>query len=143
MRTFRLFTLIICVALMSSCETLRTIANDKIDDRRVGDKDNPSGYNCTLPSSATFEESFEIVKDKIFDEEKMRSAKRETLHLKCIKSSQIRRIAELFPFEEEQLAYIKFAYKYCADPENCYAALKSLFDFDDEAKEELEKLTRG
>ena len=140
MKLFRLITLVLCLAFMSSCESLRTVLNEKIDDK--GTTNQTTGYNCNPPSTATFRESYEIVKDKTFDEEKMSSAKRETSRLKCITSKQIRKIAELFVFEEEQLTYIKYAYEYCADPQNCYAELKSLFDFDDEAKEELERLTR-
>lgn len=131
MRILQLFAFIFCIAFLSSCEILKDVANEQMDKR----------FACVPATGSNYNNSFQIISDKRFESDRIESANRETVRLKCMTTNQIRRVTELMNFESNRLDYAKFAYGYCSDPENYYINMQGLFKFDS-SKEELEVLTR-
>ena len=142
MKILNIFTLVLCIFSMSSCEILKDLLDDKGNDTRVVDEKPKVDYVCDPVSDETYDESFEIIKDKRSDFDRMKTVKRETPRMQCLTSSQIKRITELFGAAPDRWKYVEFAYQYCADPKKYYSTLKSLFnsEFD---RNKLEELTRG
>ncbi len=138
MRIFKCLILIICISTLPSCQILKDLINEKTD---IPTQSEPRDLVCTPANNTDFNNSHEMIKDKRFDDDRIKSARRETKYLKCLTSEQIRIFAQLITFEDDRLSYAKFAYDHCADPKNYYSTMKPLFRFED-SKIELEKLVR-
>lgn len=78
-------------------------------------------------SGADFSKALSAVKSQGFDETRLKVAK-QILQTNCMNVNQISQIASEFGFEENKLAFAKFAYDYCVDPRN-YFNLNSIFSF--------------
>ena len=138
MKKFHFFTLILCLSFFTSCQVLRDLANDQLKPDVVQPDVNVA---CVAASASTYNESYGIIKEKSFPDDRMVSAKRETTRLKCMTSEQIRKITKLFGFPDDRMTFAKYAYPHCSNPDSYYSTMKSLFDFPDD-KMELEELTR-
>jgi hypothetical protein len=76
--------------------------------------------NCNYPmSNSDFEEAQESIKNKSFDDSKLKIAK-QICKSSCMTSEQIRNIMKIFSFEESRLDFAKFAYDYVYNPEKYY-----------------------
>jgi hypothetical protein len=67
-----------------------------------------------------------------FDDTKLKTAN-QIAQSNCLTTNQISQIAKLFSFEDNTLAFAKFAYESCTDPQN-YFNLNSIFKFDSNAE---------
>ena len=98
--------------------------------------------NCGSPASdSEFDQASKSIKTKSFEDSKLSIAK-EVAKNKCLTSSQIKKIMELFSFEETRLEFSKYAYSYCFDPDNYYQVYDA-FSFElsiDELKEHIDNL---
>ncbi|MEZ4978851.1 MAG: DUF4476 domain-containing protein [Chitinophagales bacterium] len=90
--------------------------------------------SCSYPlTEITFTTAMNSVAEKSFDETKLSVAKQITSS-NCLTSFQIKRLAELFSFEDNKLHYAKFAYAYCYDPQN-YFIVNDVFSFQNSISE--------
>jgi hypothetical protein len=93
------------------------------------------GYGCTVPSQS-MNSIKAAINDEAFSDDKMMVAKQATKN-KCLTTSQVKEIANLFDFEDDRLEYAKFAYDYTYDIDNYYQ-INSIFNFSS-SKSELNK----
>lgn len=90
--------------------------------------------SCSYPmTEITFTTAMNSIADKSFDETKLSVAKQITSS-NCLTSYQIKRVAELFSFEDNKLNYAKFAYPFCFDPQN-YFVVNDVFSFQNSISE--------
>lgn len=90
--------------------------------------------SCTYPmTEITFTTAMNSIADKSFDETKLSVAKQITSS-NCLTSFQIKRVAELFSFEDNKLNFAKYAYAYCFDPQN-YFIVNDVFSFQNSISE--------
>ena len=76
--------------------------------------------NCGFPTSDTdFETITRSITSKNFEDSKL-SIAQEIAENKCLTSTQIKKVMELFTYEETRLDFAKFAYTHCFDPDNYY-----------------------
>ncbi len=98
--------------------------------------------NCGMPATdSDFDMASSSISSKSFEDSKL-SIAQEVAKNKCLTSSQIKKIMELFSFEETRLDFAKFAYSYCFDPDNYYQVYDA-FTFElsiDELKEHIDNL---
>lgn len=78
----------------------------------------------------------DMVEDESFADDKMRVAKQYAKQ-KCLTVSQVKEIAVLFTFSDDQLNFIKYAYTNCVNKSDYYQ-LMNVFTFSGD-KEALEK----
>ncbi len=89
--------------------------------------ENYSGsFGCAVPSQS-MNSIKAAINDEDFSDDKMIVAKQATKN-KCLTTSQVKEIANLFDFEDDKLEYAKFAYDYTYDIDNYYQ-INSIFDF--------------
>ena len=69
----------------------------------------------------------DVIEKQSFDENKLEIAKL-SVSLVPLYTSDLAKIASKFSFDSNRLAFLKYAYSTCADPER-YPALKSVFEF--------------
>jgi hypothetical protein len=81
---------------------------------------------CAMPQSK-IDKIKSVIEAESFSEDKMNVAKQATKN-KCLTTAQVIEIAELFSFEDEKLAFVKYAYAYTYDVDNYYE-INSIFDF--------------
>ncbi len=81
---------------------------------------------CAMPQ-AKIDKIKSVIEAESFSEDKMNVAKQATKN-KCLTTAQVIEIAELFSFEDEKLAFVKYAYAYTYDVDNYYE-INSIFDF--------------
>lgn len=87
----------------------------------------------TAMSTSAFYTFLSTVEAETFEDDKLAIAKQVT-QANCLLVSQIQQIIKLFTFENNKLAYAKFAYKYTYDRENYYM-INSVFTFPSSKKE--------
>ena len=78
-----------------------------------------------------FQSAVNTLKGQSFDETKLSTAK-QIAGKNCLSSGQITEICKLFGFEDNKLAFAKFAYDRCTDPQN-YFKVSSVFSFSSNA----------
>lgn len=81
---------------------------------------------CTMPQ-AKIDKIKSVIEAESFSENKMNVAK-QAIKNKCLTTAQVIELAELFSFENDKLAFVKFAYAYTYDVDNYYE-INSIFDF--------------
>ena len=80
---------------------------------------------CATPEQVAM--TLQVVGNQSFDDKKMEIAKLAvTLGHFC--TEDLARVARLFSFDENRLAFLKYAHAYCEDPQN-YPALRDVFAF--------------
>ncbi len=131
MKSLHYLLVFLLLCLFSSCEIIREVAQDQLQDN----------LSCIPPTSSTYNQSLRFVQEKRFEHDRETTAKRETKHLKCMTSNQIRGFVDLLDFEHARLEYAKFAYAFCSDPNRYYSTISPTLDFDS-SKQDLEELTR-
>ncbi|MFN8276214.1 MAG: DUF4476 domain-containing protein [Chitinophagales bacterium] len=81
-----------------------------------------------------FQSALASISKSGFDETRLSTAK-SVLNSNCVSCNQIIQICKIFSFEETKLAFAKFAYGRCVDPQN-YFTVNDVFSFDS-SKEDL------
>ena len=81
--------------------------------------------NCATPEQLSL--TLQVVGNQSFDDKKMEIAKLAvTLGHFC--TDDLARVAQLFSFDENRLAFLLYAHAYCEDPQN-YPSLRDVFAF--------------
>ncbi len=122
---------------MSQMSTTETTTTDTTASDR-SDHDPMPGYNgptgCDFPmSDGDFASAKESIKSKSLEEAKLNVAK-QIAENNCLKVAQVKRIVELFGFEDTRLAFAKFAYEHTYDRGN-YHEVNDAFSFKSSVKE--------
>ena len=91
-------------------------------------------------NASDFGAAKKTINESSFDETKLSTAK-SIVSSNCLSSDQITQVCNLFSFEDNKLAFAKFAYKYCTDPKN-YFKVNNVFSFSSN-KEELSEFTQN
>jgi len=117
-----------------------SIENVEITTARIGDTTVAVFVDsCKMPKSKV--ELIEIaIKAALFGDDKMNVAT-QALTGKCVTVVQVKSIIKLFNFEDEKLAFAKYAYDYTQDKNNYYQ-VNSSFDFSS-TKQELNEFVKG
>lgn len=117
-------------------------SNTQINTSEVVYVDGYTGtVGCPRPmTDAEFNKAVSMVRKEAFGEDKMIIAKQVTQN-KCLVTEQVKQIANAFEFEDNKLAYAKFAYDYTYDQDNYYL-MNEIFTFSD-SKEELNRYISG
>jgi Domain of unknown function (DUF4476) len=118
----------------SSCDILRQAINTPTNPSRP-----TTVYTCVPMTDAEFQRSYDNIKERRFEDDRLTIAKQRTQQGQCLTSFQIKQIAQLFKFEDSRLEYTKYSYNYCADKNN-YGIMNDMFKFDS-SKEELNRVT--
>ena len=80
---------------------------------------------CATPEQLSM--TLQVVGSQSFDDKKLEIAQLAvTLGHFC--TDDLARVAKLFSFDENRLAFLKYAHAYCEDPQN-YPALRDVFSF--------------
>ena len=80
---------------------------------------------CATPEQLSM--TLQVVGSQSFDDKKLEIAQLAvTLGHFC--TDDLARVAQLFSFDENRLAFLKYAHAYCEDPQN-YPALRDVFSF--------------
>ena len=80
---------------------------------------------CATPEQLSM--TIQVVGNQSFDEKKLEIAKLAvTLGHFC--TDDLARVAQLFSFDENRLAFLLYAHAYCEDPQN-YPSLRDVFAF--------------
>ena len=83
-----------------------------------------------------FNRALSVIQKEAFEDSKLKLAQQMTsANRLCV--SQIMQICNMFSFEKNKLEYAKFAYRYCADPNNYYQ-VNEVFSYSS-SKDELRK----
>lgn len=91
-------------------------------------------------SSADFSAALRTIKESSFDETKLTTAN-SIASSNCLSTDQVVEICKLFSFEDNKLAFAKYAYRYTTDPKN-YFKVNNVFSFSS-SKEELSEFVRN
>ena len=80
---------------------------------------------CATPEQLSM--TLQVVGSQSFDDKKLEIAQLAvTLGHFC--TDDLARVAQLFSFDENRLAFLKYAHAYCEDPQN-YPSLRDVFSF--------------
>lgn len=80
------------------------------------------------PRLCTFEEvekMYQTLKNESFDDDRLKLAKFMVSN-NLLASHQVKRLAESFAFDSGKVKFLKYAYDFCADPQNYYECLEVL-----------------
>lgn len=101
-----------------------------------GPRDSRYAYDRyrTPMTAKAFRQAIDAVRDASFDSDRLAMAKVVLRH-QYMSTEQIRSMAKLFRFDSSRLAFAKYAYSVCADPEHYYL-VANVFTFSS-SKEEL------
>ncbi|TDP59440.1 DUF4476 domain-containing protein [Flavobacterium dankookense] len=95
----------------------------------IVDHDEPvrgcNGRSCM--TSGNFNAALATIKQQSFEDTQLKTAK-QVITANCLNVDQIIQIANTFSFEDNKLAFAKFAYDYCIEPRN-YFKLNGIFSF--------------
>ena len=91
-------------------------------------------------AAADFSAAKKTINESSFDDKRLSTAKT-IASSNCLTCDQITQICNLFSFEDNKLAFAKFAYKYTTDPKN-YFKVNNVFSFSS-SKEELNEFIQG
>ena len=103
-----------------------------------GNQPPPQGKQPIVSCMPTndFNRALSVIQKESFEDSKLKTAQQMTsANRLCV--SQIMQICNLFSFEKNKLEYAKFAYRYCADPNNYYQ-VNEVFSYSS-SKDELRK----
>ncbi|MCS6935496.1 MAG: DUF4476 domain-containing protein [Chitinophagales bacterium] len=89
--------------------------------------------NAYPMSHADFTGALATIRAQNFDDTRLKTA-RQIAQSNCLSATQIADICKIFSFEENRLAFAKFAYPFCADPGN-YHRVNSVFNFSSSSDE--------
>lgn len=96
---------------------------------------------CRWPMSASdFAAAKRTISQSSFDDTKLTTAK-SIVSNNCLSTDQVVQLCNLFSFEDNKLAFAKFAYMYTTDPRN-YFKVNDVFSFSSN-KEELSEFVQG
>lgn len=96
----------------------------------------PTPTPVQVMASQQFEQLKQIIRDKPFDDDRLVIAK-QAISTNKLSSDQVRDLLNGFSFEASRLDIAKFAYGYCADPQN-YQVVYSGFKFNSSTNELIE-----
>lgn len=100
------------------------------------------GCNGAFPMSlANFNEAKNTISKSNFDDTKLTTAK-SIVSNNCLTSDQVVSICNLFSFEENKLAFAKYAYIFTTDPRN-YFKVNNVFSFSSNKEELSEFIQQG
>jgi hypothetical protein len=91
-------------------------------------------------NTGDFAAAKKTINESSFDDTKLTTAK-SIVSSNCLSTDQIVQVCNSFSFEDNKLAFAKFAYKYCTDPKN-YFKVNNVFSFSSN-KEELSEFTQN
>lgn len=91
-------------------------------------------------AAGDFSAAKKTINESSFDDTRLSTAK-SIASSNCLTCDQIAQICNLFNFEDNKLAFAKFAYKYTTDPKN-YFKVNNVFSFSS-SKEELNEFIQG
>ena len=91
-------------------------------------------------NSADFAAALRTIKESSFDETKLTTAN-SIVSNNCVSTDQVVEVCKLFSFEDNKLAFAKYAFKYTTDPKN-YFKVNNVFSFSS-SKEELSEFVRN
>ncbi len=91
-------------------------------------------------NAGDFASAKKTINESSFDDTKLTTAK-SIVSSNCLSTDQIVQVCNTFSFEDNKLAFAKFAYKYCTDPKN-YFKVNNVFSFSSN-KEELSEFTQN
>lgn len=94
----------------------------------------------TVMSPKAFRLALASIRNEHFDQDRLNLA-RQIVRRNHLSTAQIRSIAQLFNFDSSKLAFTKYAYVTCIDPENYYA-LGRIFSFSSSRKELYDYIAR-
>jgi hypothetical protein len=90
--------------------------------------------NCIYGmSDSDFRTAKSSISSSTFEDSQMSTFK-QVVSSKCVITSQVKEMLQLFTFEETKLAMAKYAYTYVADPSNYYS-INDIFTFDNSKTE--------
>lgn len=90
-----------------------------------GHSHEPQHIICATPEQMTI--TLQVLEKQSFDDKKLEIAQLAvTLGHFC--TDDLARMAQLFSFDENRLAFLQYAHAYCRDPQN-YPALRDVFKF--------------
>jgi len=91
----------------------------EMDQPEEDNTQNSSG-NCPYPmSTIDFRDAKSSIESKDFEDSKLSMAKQITKN-ECLETSQVKKIMQMFNFEDTRLKYAKYAYDYVHDPKKYY-----------------------
>lgn len=97
---------------------------------------------CTWPMNATdFAAAKKTITQSSFDDTKLTTAK-SIVSNNCVSTEQVVQLCNLFSFEDNKLAFAKYAYKYTTDPRN-YFKVNDVFSFSSNKEELSEYIQNG
>lgn len=88
----------------------------------------PAGTCALAMNNSSFEELTNSIKAKSFEDAKMKVAK-QGISANCVSAAQVRKLMDLFSFEENKLEITKYSYRYTVDKNN-YFKVNDGFSFD-------------
>ncbi len=91
-------------------------------------QNNPYGGCRMVMNSADFAAALNTIGSSSFDQTKLSTAK-QIVSSNCMSSSQITQVMNQFGFESSKLDFAKYAYSFCADPNN-YFKVNNAFGFE-------------
>ncbi len=97
-------------------------------------------YGCYPMERSRFNNALNSIRSKSFSDIQLRIAKR-IVSYNCLSVRQLKRIAQIFDFEDTKLEFAKFSYTYCYDPGN-YWKINDIFTFES-TMEELDEYIYG
>ncbi|MGQ9864221.1 MAG: DUF4476 domain-containing protein [Bacteroidia bacterium] len=87
----------------------------------------PPGMPCTTPMTPpAFKEALATIRKNFAQEARVQMA-RQILQSNCLKADQVRDMLKLFYMEKDRLELAKFAYDYCADPQNYHVVNQAFY----------------
>lgn len=89
------------------------------------------GRSCMRP--ADFNAALATLTKQAFEDSRLKTAK-QIVAVNCLNVDQVIQIANLFSFEDNKLAFAKYAYDFCIEPRN-YFKVNGIFSFSSNADE--------
>ncbi|MGZ3863413.1 MAG: DUF4476 domain-containing protein [Bacteroidia bacterium] len=104
-------------------------ANQQATQTSAATATSQSGGACAFAmSNSSFDELTHSIKAKSFEDAKMKVAK-QGISANCVNAAQVRKLMDLFSFEENKLEITKYSYRYTVDKNN-YFKVNDGFSFD-------------
>ena len=114
-------------ASSASTTTTTTVTEKKVVSAPASTATASTGCYSAMPDS-DFKTAKASIGAKSFEDSKLTMAK-QVMKNKCLKTSQVKEIMDLFSFEETKLSFAKDAYSYTMDKDNYYL-LNDAFSFE-------------
>jgi uncharacterized protein YegP (UPF0339 family) len=112
--------------------TTTSSSSSSYTSNQAASKSNDGSENCRM-NKVEYDDLVKSANSKSFADSKMTVLK-QALKNKCVNTDQVKSLAELFSFEEDKLAFVKFAYDYTSDKDRFYK-INDIFSFEDSIKE--------